>query len=357
MPEETHHNEQETKQEQEVGQEPQVFAVKRDLAGWRFSRRDFLTAASAATAAAVAGTATGCGAPGVEVAATAVPATSTPAPTKVMQITRMPTSTNTPKPTKAPTPTKVPSPTRTRTPTKTPTPTQTPTPTPKPMPLAEFVEDVTIPDDTVMEPGYAFTKTWRVKNSGSMDWGEGVKLIFRDGDQMGATSPAPVSNVKPGDTIDISLEMVAPTEVGNYKGEWHLETADGSWLTTLWVVIVVASPEPIPAGQEGIEIQVTQPDGVTRTFTLPCGSPIPAGAVCVCNCVVAEVPGEPGEVPAGQEGINFTGPGGETRTMPCGSPIPAGWTCSCNCVSVPPACSCVGHCSCDRQGGHYWYPC
>ena len=41
-------------------------------------------------------------------------------------------------------------------------------------------------------------------------------------------------------------------------------------------------------------------------------------------------------------------------TLPCGSDIPAGSTCICNCVQGS-GCSCVGH----RGGGggsHYWYP-
>jgi hypothetical protein len=208
-----------------------------------------------------------------------------------------------------------------------------------------------------MEPEYAFTKTWRVKNSGTVDWGEGAEFIFQDGEQMGATSPVPVANVKPGETIEISVDMVAPAEPGSYKGEWRLQTAAGFWLTTIWVAIAVASTEPIPAGEDGIEIEATGIDGETRTFTLPCGSPIPPDATCICDCVTVPLPGETGEVAPGETGINFTGPSGETRTMPCGSPIPPGWTCTCNCVTVPPACGCVGHCSCDRQGGHYWYPC
>jgi hypothetical protein len=97
------------------------------------------------------------------------------------------------------------------------------------------------------------------------------------------------------------------------------------------------------------------------TWTQPCGTPIPPGAVCVCNCVTVPLPGQEGEVPPGQEGGTVQGPGGETRWLPCGSPVPPGWTCTCNCVSVPApcscdgVCSCVGHrCSCDSV--HYWYP-
>jgi hypothetical protein len=44
------------------------------------------------------------------------------------------------------------------------------------------------------------------------------------------------------------------------------------------------------------------------------------------------------------------------RTLPCGSTIPAGAVCVCNCVTVPVACSCDSYrpCSCDTI--HYWYP-
>ncbi len=171
-----------------------------------------------------------------------------------------------------------------------------------------FVSDVTIPDNTLMEPGQSFTKTWRVKNCGTAAWGTGASLRFVKGDQMGALDSVPVDDVAPGDSIDISVEMVAPGESGTYRGDWRLQLADGTWLGgPVWLIIVVASPEPIPEGEEGSSIEV---EG--KTWTMPCGSPIPPGAVCVCNCVTVPV--------------------------------------------SPPPCGCDGHCSCDRVSSHYWYP-
>lgn len=332
---------------------PQIFTVQKDLAGWQFSRRDFLAAAGAVTAAAV----TGCAAPQELSPATGViPPSNTPEPVMVITKTPEPTNTAVPKATKAPTQTPTKAATKTPAPTKTPTKaaTKTPTPSPTPAPLAQFVEDVTIPDNTIIEPGATFTKTWRIKNSGHIAWGDGVTLAFKAGDQLGGESPIDVPDVSPGDTIDISVELTAPAEPGIYKGEWSLRTADNFSLTSAWVVIGVASTQAIAPGTEGIQFQAPGLDGAIHTFTLPCGSPIPAGAVCVCNCVAADLPGIPGDTPPDQEGINFIGPSGEKRTMPCGSPIPDGWTCSCNCVA--PVCSCVGHCSCNAEGSHYWYP-
>ncbi len=66
-----------------------------------------------------------------------------------------------------------------------------------------------------------------------------------------------------------------------------------------------------------------------------------------------EPPGMPGQVQEGETGSNIQSESGQTRVMPCGSEIPAGWTCTCNCVSVP-----VTSCSCDGHSNTlvYWYP-
>ena len=80
---------------------------------------------------------------------------------------------------------------------------------------------------------------------------------------------------------------------------------------------------------KGIEVTGTDPvSGKTITYTLPCGAPIPAGAVCTCNCVAGTV---------------------------------------CSCVGYNPctcvghiSCTCVGHISCSCVGHvvttHYWHP-
>ena len=298
-----------TTREEEAGQEAQVFAVQRDLKGWRFSRRDFLTAAAAATVAAAAGGATGCSGESVPATQTIQVATVTKVPTD----TPLPAATSTPTP--AATPTRTPKPTHTPRPTRTPRPTHTPTATPVPKPDMCFVSDVTIPDNTLMSPGESFAKTWRLSNCGNVAWGSGVTLQFSSGSQMGAPDSVPVASVAPGESVDISVDMVAPATAGTYRGEWYLQLADGTRLGgSVWAVIVVGSQAPIPAGQEGSSIEI----GGT-IWTLPCGSPIPPNAVCTCNCV---------SVPALEPTF-----------------------CSCDTV-----CTCDRVCTCDGAG-HYWYPC
>jgi hypothetical protein len=111
----------------------------------------------------------------------------------------------------------------------------------------KFVSDVTIPDGASLNPGFAFTKTWRIKNAGTCTWTPAYRLAFHSGDPMGG--PASVSlprKVAPGQVIDISVNLVAPGLAGTYKGAWQMRNAEGkpfgSGLSTdgtIWVQIKV----------------------------------------------------------------------------------------------------------------------
>ena len=148
-------------------------------------------------------------------------------------------------------------PTITPVPTNTLFPTQGPTATKTPIPCnrATFVKDVTIPDNTSMAAGATFTKTWRLKNSGSCSWDSGYILLFDSGEQMNAPATATITSgsIAPGDTIDISVDLTAPASPGTYQGNFKLRSpnnivfginADGQG--PFWVKVVVAEPTATP---------------------------------------------------------------------------------------------------------------
>jgi hypothetical protein len=113
-------------------------------------------------------------------------------------------------------------------PTATTAPTPTPTARPTPCDWAQFVKDITVSDGTGFSPGSKFTKTWRIKNIGTCTWTNGYNLVFASGDQMGAPSVVALpGTVRPGETIDVSVNLTAPTKVGKYRGYWQLRNADG----------------------------------------------------------------------------------------------------------------------------------
>jgi len=110
---------------------------------------------------------------------------------------------------------------------------------------ALFVSDVTIPDGQVMPPNNQFTKTWRIKNSGSSTWNTGYKIVFQSGHSMGAQSERTIPNsVAPGASIDISVNMTAPGSAGTYRGNWKMKNASGvAFGDLVWVEILVQGNE------------------------------------------------------------------------------------------------------------------
>lgn len=114
--------------------------------------------------------------------------------------------------------------TSTESPTITPTITQTSTPEESCTDKAEFVKDISIADGTFITPGETFIKTWRLRNVGTCSWTEQYQLVFAGGDQMEGTSPVPFSkSISPGETIDLSISLTAPSSDGEYEGLWQLQ--------------------------------------------------------------------------------------------------------------------------------------
>lgn len=110
--------------------------------------------------------------------------------------------------------------TATQTPLPTSTSTQAASATPT-CPQAQFVTDVTIPDGTVMTPGQAFTKKWRIRNTGQCAW-NGYTLVFDSGDSMGGSASQAIGVVNPGQEIDLEVNLTAPNSNGNYRGYWRI---------------------------------------------------------------------------------------------------------------------------------------
>jgi hypothetical protein len=109
-------------------------------------------------------------------------------------------------------------------------PTTAPTKTPVPIPCnqASFVTDVTVKDGSEFVAGTSFTKTWRIKNTGSCTWSTDYELYFYSGNSMSAPASVDLPNsVKPYETVDISVLMVAPGDPDEYTGKWMLRSGKG----------------------------------------------------------------------------------------------------------------------------------
>lgn len=93
---------------------------------------------------------------------------------------------------------------------------------------AAYVKDVSYPDGSNVSPGEQFTKTWRLKNIGTCTWTTSYGLVFLKGNNMnGVATTSMPSNVNPGQSVDISIELTAPSALGSYRGYWLLRNKAG----------------------------------------------------------------------------------------------------------------------------------
>lgn len=126
-----------------------------------------------------------------------------------------------------------------------------------------FMADVTIPDNTPMAPGQAFTKTWKVANTGSCAWDAGFKFAFVGGEAMGGTTYTLSTSVPGGNgTLDIPIAMTAPTnKTGTLRGNWRMSTAAGQFFgDEVYVQIIVG-------GATGTPVTATNTSGTSSTAT------------------------------------------------------------------------------------------
>ena len=121
---------------------------------------------------------------------------------------------------------------------------------------ATFVDDVTIPDYTHLDPRQTFTKTWRIKNTGNCTWTSSYSAVYAGGDHLAIKDSIALSDTAPGATLDISVDMAAPASDGTYKIFYQLEDPANKNMTidagnTMWAIITVgkvfvnASPTPL----------------------------------------------------------------------------------------------------------------
>ncbi len=115
--------------------------------------------------------------------------------------------------------------------------------------IAEFVKDVTVEDFSPFKPNELFTKVWEVKNIGTCIWSPNYALVFTFGDRMSGISPKYINQtVKPGETINLSIDLSAPRDSDVYTGNWMLQDEHGNQFGTgaaakdfFWVSIMVGS--------------------------------------------------------------------------------------------------------------------
>lgn len=133
---------------------------------------------------------------------------------------------------------------------------------------AVMIADVTVPDNSLMSRGQKFTKTWRFMNNGKCNW-NGYTIAFFAGDRMSSPDSAPVPATEAGKTVDVSVELTAPSVDGSYTGFYILKNDKGETLPigieqTFWLKILIGNAAPAPVSTlpaNGTAVPTTQVKG------------------------------------------------------------------------------------------------
>jgi hypothetical protein len=110
--------------------------------------------------------------------------------------------------------------------------------------VSAYVQDVTVPDGTVMAPGQVFVKKWEVKNTGTCTWTATYKLGFGYGNPMGGSPASIGKTVAPGATVTLEITLTAPSTAGDASGVWRLQNDKGTFFGTNLTVVIKVSGSP-----------------------------------------------------------------------------------------------------------------
>jgi hypothetical protein len=112
---------------------------------------------------------------------------------------------------------------------------------------AFFLEDLTLPDGSVVLPGDTLDKRWSILNSGTCDWGPGYQLVRIGDDPLDGPDEIALYPARAGATAVWQVILSAPFESGDYLSRWQARTPEGSLFgDEIFLFISVRSPTPTP---------------------------------------------------------------------------------------------------------------
>jgi len=103
-----------------------------------------------------------------------------------------------------------------------------------------FINDVTIPDYSIISPGSLLDKQWLVQNSGSCNWDNHYRLRLVDGDTLGASPEHTLFPARAGLQATLRIIFTSPEKAGEYFSEWQAFDAKGiPFGETFFIKIIV----------------------------------------------------------------------------------------------------------------------
>lgn len=104
----------------------------------------------------------------------------------------------------------------------------------------QFDQDLTIPDNTVVQAGSSIEKQWLVTNNGTCDWISSYRLSFVGGDTLGAPADQALFPARAGMQATLTITFIAPLEMGIYQSAWQaFDAAGNAFGDVVYMTIVV----------------------------------------------------------------------------------------------------------------------
>jgi hypothetical protein len=112
---------------------------------------------------------------------------------------------------------------------------------------AVFIEDVTIPDFSLVIPGEMLDKRWLVQNSGTCDWIAGYKLVRLGSDEFNGPTELALYPAVAGSSAELRVELTAPQEPGEYISRWQAYSDEGvPFGQEIFILVIIPTPTPAP---------------------------------------------------------------------------------------------------------------
>lgn len=105
-----------------------------------------------------------------------------------------------------------------------------------------YLNDLTLPDDSVVEAGSRLDKRWKVQNSGTCNWDERYRIMPISGPNLGAQTSA-LYPARSGTELTIQIIFSAPMEAGTVTSAWQAHDPQGKpFGDPFYIQVIVQNP-------------------------------------------------------------------------------------------------------------------
>jgi len=81
-------------------------------------------------------------------------------------------------------------------------------------------------DQSEVQAGAHFRKTWTFRNDGQVAWPTGTKLVKSCGDNLGESTVTLIQEIQPNSEVDFTVDFVAPMSEGKYTAFFRLQVGN-----------------------------------------------------------------------------------------------------------------------------------